>query len=105
MNTIHRPLGTVIEILQALGMDVTHQFEDLVFVSNNLFVLKFTENAAQIHLYFNEDIEEEKAQEVMGQLETVGELHGLTILYKGAYALSENSDASLSVEFFDLNHP
>lgn len=103
MTTPHRPLGTVIEILQVLGMDVTHQYEDLVFVSQNLFVLKFTEEATQIDLYFNEEIEEEKAQEVMGQLETTGELHGLTIAYKGAYALTENSDESLSVEFFDLS--
>jgi hypothetical protein len=39
----------------------------------------------------------------MAHVETVGELHGLTIGYKGAYALTENSDASISVELFDLN--
>ncbi len=102
MNENHRPLGTVIEMLQVLGMDVTHQYEDLVFVSQNLFILEFTDDAAHIDLYFNEDIEEEKAHEVMGQLEAVGELHGLTVSYKGAYALSENPDETLSVEFFDL---
>lgn len=103
MNANHRPLGTVIEMLQVLGMDVTHQFEDLVFVSQNLFILQFTDDAARVGLYFNEEIEEEKAQEVMGQLETVGELHGLTIIYKGAYALSDNDDETVSVEFFDLD--
>ncbi len=103
MKPQHRPLGTIIEILQTLGIEVTHQYEDLVFVSNNLFVLKFTDDAAHIDLYFNEEIEEEKAQEVMGQLAAVGELHGLAIAYKGAYALSENQDETVSVEFFDLD--
>lgn len=103
MNANLRPLGTVVEMLQMLGMDVTHQYEDLVFVSQNLFILEFTDDAARIDLYFNEDTEEEKAQEVMGQLEAVGELHGLTIVYKGAYALSDNQDETLSVEFFDLS--
>lgn len=105
MNATHRPLGIVIEMLQVLGMDVTHQYEDLVFVSQNLFIMKFTDDAVHIDLYFNEEIEEEKAQEVMGQLEALGELHGLNIAYKGAYALSENPDKTVSVEFFDLDEP
>ena len=105
MSTPHRPLGTVIGILQMLGMDVTHQYEDLVFVSRNLFILKFTDDPACIDLYFNERIEEEKAREVMGQMEAVGGLQGLTIAYKGAYALSEAQDDTLSVEFFDLTDP
>ena len=105
MNATHRPLGIVIEMLQVLGLDVTHQYEDLVFVSQNLFIMKFTDDAVHIDLYFNEEIEEEKAQEVMGQLEALGELHGLNIAYKGAYALSENPDKTVSVEFFDLDEP
>ncbi|MEJ2158025.1 MAG: hypothetical protein P8X96_22065 [Desulfobacteraceae bacterium] len=105
MNLPQRPLGTVVEILQLMGLDVTHQYEDLVFVSHSLFILKFTDDPAHIDLYFNEEIEEEKAQELMGQLDALGTLHSLTIEYKGAYALSENSDESLSVEFFDLTDP
>jgi hypothetical protein len=105
MNTPQRALGTVLEILQMIGLDVTHQYEDLVFASHNLFILKFTDDPEQVHLYFNEEVDEGKAQEVMEQLQMAGALHGLSIGYKGAYALSENSDDSLSVEFFDLTDP
>jgi hypothetical protein len=105
MNTPQRPLGTVIEILQMIGLDVTHQYEDLVFVSHNLFILEFTDVGEQIDLYFNEEIEEDKAREVIGKLAAMGELHGLAFVYKGAYALSENADESISVEFFDLTDP
>lgn len=102
MNTTNRPLGTVIEILQLLDLDVTHQYEDMVFVSHNLFIIKFTQDDTHLDLYFNEDIEEEKAQHLMSQLEGVGELHGIVIIYKGAYIINENDDESVSVEFFDL---
>lgn len=102
MNTTHRPLGTVLEILQALDLDVTHQYDDMVFVSHNLFIIKFTQDDTLLDLYFNEDIDEEKAQRLMAQLEGVGELHRMVIQYKGAYAITENDDESVSVEFFDL---
>jgi hypothetical protein len=103
MHPPHRPLGTVMEILQLLDLDVTHQYEDMVFVSHNLFIIKFTQDDTHLDLYFNEDIEEEKAQRLMGQLEGVGELHGMVISYKGAYTITENEDESVSVEFFDLS--
>ena len=104
MNTPHRPLGTVIKMLEMIGMEVTHQHEDLVFVSRNLFILRFSDVAAHIDLYFNESIEEEKAQEMMGQLVAVGELHGVTISYAGAYSMTDNKDETLSVEIFDLTN-
>jgi hypothetical protein len=103
MNTKHRSLGTILEILQLLDLDVTYEYEDLVFVSHNLFILKFTDDAACIDLYFNEEIEEEKAQQLMAQLEGVGELHGMTFSYKGAYSFQEDENETLSVEFFDLS--
>lgn len=103
MNTTHRPLGTVLEILQLIGLDVIHQYEDMVFVSHNFFIIKFTQDDTHLDLYFNEDIEDEKAQRLMAQLEGVGELHGMVIKYKGAYAITENEDESVSVEFFDLS--
>lgn len=102
MNTPLPRLGTVTEILQMIGLDVTHQYDDLVFVSRNPFILRFTEAAERIDLYFNENIEEEKAQELMAQMEAMGELHGLVFSYRGAYSLEENDDETLSVEFFDL---
>jgi len=103
MNTAPRPYGTVVEMLQIIGLDVTHEYEDLIFVTHNLFILKFAENATGMDLYFNEDIEEEKAQSLMAQLEALGELHGLSIAYKGAFSLEENEDETLSVSFFDLS--
>lgn len=102
MTTRQRPLGTILEILQLLDLDVTYEYEDLIFVSHNLFILKFTDDAACIDLYFNEEIEEEKAQQLMVQLEGAGDLHGMTISYKGAYSIQEDENETLSVEFFDL---
>ena len=102
MNTPSRPYGTVVEMLQLIGLDVTHEYDDLIFVSHNLFILKFAEDATGMDLYFNEEIDEEKALELMAKLEAVGELHGLPIVYRGAFGLEENEDDTVSVSFFDL---
>ena len=105
MNMAHQSLETVTEVLQLIGFEVAQQYADLVFVSDNLFILKFTEDPEHMDLYFNVECEEERAQAVMGQLEPLGELHELLINYKGAYSLTENEDDTLSVEFFDLADP
>lgn len=103
MTTRQRPLGTILEILRLLDLDVTYEYEDLIFVSHNLFILKFTGDATRIDLYFNEEIEEEKARKLMAQLEGLGDLHGMTISYKGAYSIQEDENETVSVEFFDLS--
>ncbi len=102
MNTPHPPLETVVDILKMINLEVTHQHEDLVFVSGNQFLLLLTEDKAHIDLYFNETTEEEKAREIMAQMKAIGELLAVTIAYKGAYSMTEDGDDSLSVELFDL---
>ena len=102
MEDVDQPLGSLVTILQLMEMEVIDQFEDLVFVSDNLFVLKLTTSAKTVDLYFNEAVEEKTAQQLMAQLDALGELHDLVITYKGAFGLEESADGSLSVSFFDL---
>ncbi len=102
MNIADKRLELLATILKYMEMEIIHQFEDLVFVSDNLFVLKLTASAMTVELYFNEAVEEETAQQLMAQLDALGELHDLMITYKGAFGLDKSADGSLSVSFFDL---
>jgi len=105
MDTSRYPMETVTELLKMMNMEVTHQHEDLVFVSGNRFILRFTEDEALVDIFFNETIEEERANEIMAQMEAFGGLLAVEISFRGAYSMSESGDDSLSVEFFDLTDP
>ncbi len=102
MPISHRPLGLLIRVVQQIGLDVTYEHDDLVFVSHNLFILKFTDTANCIDLYFNEDIEQAKAETLLALIDAAAEAEDLQIAYKGAFCLTPKEDESIELEFFDL---
>jgi hypothetical protein len=102
MHDADRPITVLAEIVRQLGFDVTHAHEDLVFISNNLFIIRFSDPIHNIEVYYNEDIEEERAVELMGRIDAAASDKGFTATYKGAYCMTESEDGIVSVEFFDL---
>jgi hypothetical protein len=102
MDQTDRQLKALSEVVRQLGFEVTHAHQDLVFISGNLFILKFSDPIHHIDVYYNEDIEEERAVELMAVIDAAATESGFRIAYKGAYCLTEDADGSVSVEFFDL---
>lgn len=97
-----RPTDLLAQAVQQIGLDVACEHDDLVFVSDNLFILKFTNSNHDIDLYFNEDIEKEKAQTLMALMDVAVEAKGMQVSYKGAFCMTTKEDNSIEVEFFDL---
>ncbi len=102
MSISHRPLGMLTRVVQQIGLDVTYEHDDLVFVSHNLFILKFTDSAKRIDLYFNEDIEQEKAETLLALIDAATEAEDIQIAYNGAFCLTPKEDGNIELEFFDL---
>jgi hypothetical protein len=102
MNDADGPMTALAEIVRQLGFDVTHAHQDLVFISNNLFIIKFSDPIHNIEVYYNEEIEEAQAVELMGRIDAAASERGFKATYKGAYCMTENEDGTVSVEFFDL---
>jgi hypothetical protein len=102
MHESENQVTALAEVVRQFGFDVSHIHGDLVFASNNLFILKFSDPIHHIDVYFNEDIEEERAVELMAMLDAAATERGFRVSYKGAYCLTEDEDGAVSVEFFDL---
>lgn len=97
------PMDLITDIIQQVGLDVAYEYDDLVFVSRNAFILKFTEKAHHIDLYFNEELKEQDAQALMAEISEAGGAYGLQIFYKGAFCFSqEKAEETIRLEFFDL---
>lgn len=103
MVTHQGPVDLIAELVQPLGLEVIEYHNGLVFVTNNDFILQSTDKDTRFDLYFNEDIEEEKAQTMMALLEGAAEIKGLAIVYKGAFSLTAGEEDQVELAFFDLS--
>ncbi|NTW68902.1 MAG: hypothetical protein HGB23_03525 [Chlorobiaceae bacterium] len=101
METSLRPLGTVIQLLEELGHEVTYAYEDLVFVNHNGFLLQFENAGPTLNLFFNRNFPKTEADSIEQSIIPAADKLGLAINKKGLYNLTEQDNENLKIEFFD----
>ncbi len=100
METAARPLGTVMQLLEELGHEVTYAYDDLVFVNDNGFLLQFENTGSVLNLFFNQNYPKKDADDVEQIIIPAGDKKGLSIITKGRYNITEQPDENLHIEFF-----
>ncbi|MEI6651911.1 MAG: hypothetical protein WCL42_04965 [Chlorobiaceae bacterium] len=101
METLFRPLGTVVQLLEDLGHEVTYAYDDLVFVDDNDFLLQFDDTGLAVNLFFNQSCTKQNAENIEQSIIPAGDKKGLSIIKKGQYSITGQSDENLRIEFFD----
>jgi hypothetical protein len=97
-----RPLGILKTVLESLDFQVTHCYEDLVFIEHNAFLLRMEEKGEEVSLFFNSESETDKRAGIAAALASTGKLHCLVISRRGTYALMPNTlDNTLSLNFLE----
>ena len=95
-----RPLGILKTLMEALGFEVTHCYEDLVFVEHNAFLLRMEEKGEEVSLLFNTESDVDKRDEIEEQLKIAGKAHNLVISCSGSYQMTPNeADGTINLEF------
>lgn len=102
MSVPYRPLGIIVEIIEAMGLEVTYAYDDLVFIEHNAFLLRMGEKGEQVYLYFNEESDPDSRGEVTKQLTEQASLKGLQILYIGTYTMKPRADEQLDIHFNEI---
>lgn len=108
MSVHYRPLGMVKEALEQIGIEVTYAYEDLVFIQHNHFLLQFGKTGAILFFYANVDTAEHEADQLFTDVRTAASGKGITLLHRGRYQLTADTDEHLSLRFLadDLpEHP
>lgn len=89
-------------MLDMLGLELTHCFEDLVFVQHSAFLLRMEERGEDISLFFNTEAEEDRQQEIAAALISAGQTQQLKITERGTFSLTPNEeDESLDLTFYE----
>jgi DNA replication protein DnaD len=101
MDTVpYRPLGILKTILESLGFEVTHCYEDLVFVEHNAFLLRMEEKGEEVSLLFNTESDEDKRDEIAELIKTEAAKHHIVISCPGTYQMTPNEiDGTIKLEF------
>lgn len=95
-----RPLGLIRELLESLGHQVTHCYEDLVFTEHNAFLLKMEDKGENISLFFNQDYEKNKRESLAQELYKTGQLHSLSIKLEGTYSvIPDEENQTIDIHF------
>lgn len=97
----YRPLGVIKDLLEINGLNLTHVYEDLIFMEHNAFLLQMGEKGEDLFLVFNVDCDEENRQSVTNTLVESGKDFGFNVIAKGTYTVSQNDDDTLDIAFND----
>lgn len=97
----YRPLGLVKQILEEIGIELTYAYEDLIFIQHNPILLQFGKVGEMLFFYTNEDTEEAEALQLFATIQTKASSHGITLVQRGRYRLSEAEGENLSLEFLE----
>ena len=97
----YRPLGLVKQFLEEIGIEVTYAFEDLIFIQHNAILLQFGKVGEMLFCYTNEDAEAVEAAQLFVAIQAKAGDHGITLVQRGRYRLSEAEGENLSLEFLE----
>lgn len=97
-----RPLGIIKTLMETLGFEVTHCYEDLVFIEHNAFLLRMEAKGEEVSLLFNTESDIDKRKEIEEQLSLAGKEHNLVITCKGTYQMTAGeADGTINLVFKD----
>jgi hypothetical protein len=94
-----RPLGTVMELIESIGHEVTYAYEDLVFIDHNHFLLQFGKESHSLDLFINTECSADEAESISAKMINAAPPMGLVISPKGTYTMNEAADNSLQITF------
>jgi len=96
----YRPLGILKMVIENLGFQVTHCYEDLVFLEHNAFLLRMEEQGEEVSLFFNAESDVNKRDEIAELFKTEGKAHKLVISSPGTYQMTPNeADGTIDLKF------
>lgn len=104
MSLPFRPLGTVKEMLEQIGMDISYAYEDLIFLEHNHFLLQFGEEGAILFFYANVETPADASVRLFDQVRSAAVKEGLTLLHRGRYRVSMGKQECLTLEFLEDDH-
>jgi hypothetical protein len=100
----YRPLGLLKNLTESLGFQISHCYEELVFIEHNAFLLRMEEEGKDVSLFFNEESDTDKRDGITAAFKEEGAKQMLEITNRGTYQINANeADGTLDIRFLETN--
>ena len=100
MTVPYRPLGLVTSLVESVGLEVTHSYEDLVFIEHNAFLLQMGEQGEEVLLHFNVDAEPGRRDDITAMLSRAGRPFDLVVRRLGTFRMAQAEESeNIVLEF------
>ena len=96
-----RKLGIVREIVESVGMEISHVYEDLVFLNHNGFLLRFSDNDNSVYVHRNCEAKEQALEGALAILIDAATRQGMTFVEGVPYTISQAGEEELRIEFVE----
>jgi len=96
-----KPLGKVKELVESVGMGVSHAYDDLVFLDHNAFLLQFSNDNRTIIVHTNSEADKKEADKGIARLRNGVLTNGLDIVVAGLYTMSQAENEIITIEFHE----
>lgn len=103
MTIPFRPLGIITEMIEQMDLEVTYAYDDLAFISSNAFLLRMGEKGSQVHLYFNDESDVDKRDQIQEKMMSLALPRGLDIIYSGTYEMKPREDEQVDIHFHEVD--
>lgn len=94
-----KKLGIVRNIVESVGMEVTHVYEDLVFLNHNAFLLRFADSDNSVLMHGNNEADPASLADTLAIVRDAAVRHEMTFLNGVPYRLSQGENEELRIEF------
>ena len=102
MAVPYRPLAYIRDVVNAIGLEVTFMYEDLVYIEHNAFLLRMGDSGEIVYLYFNTESNLDERDAISEKLQVAGRSRELNIIRKGCYTMTQKPDEeNIEIQFFE----
>jgi hypothetical protein len=97
-----RSLGEVIDIVKEMGLEVTHAYDDLAFISHNSFLVQIPETGGEklFKLFFNKECLESAIGGIVGEFSELAKKRGFRTEHAGRFEMTQKDDDQLELKFY-----
>lgn len=85
-----------------MGLEVTHQYDDIVFVEHSAFIFQFDDESDSVKLYFNRDCSHEDSLKIEKSVMELAVNNKITVERKGSFTMEQvEGEENIELKFYD----
>ena len=96
-------LGRVKQIIEeALGLEVTHAYEDVAFVEHSAFIIMFSnDDLNKFKCYFSTDCSERDRKSLFAKIDAASPRNKMTAVNAGTFSMEQLENEEIKLNFQD----